>query len=159
MCVIILPMFKSAKNRKWIVYVATFPPRECGIATFTQDLTNSFNEMYEPREESKIIAMNPEETSRYIYDRKKVIYQISQSNEQSYIDAANYVNSLDQVSLVHLQHEFGIFGGPNGSHIVLFLRALKKPAVVTFHTILPAPDAQLSEVVGQLIIMYKKLLS
>lgn len=140
-------MKSNSNNKKWIVYVTTFPPRECGIATFTQDLTNSFDEMYNPREEAKIVAMNLDKTSLYPYDKKKVIFQISQPDEESYIKAAQYLNNLDQVTLVNIQHEFGIFGGSYGSHLLVFLRELKKPVVVTFHTVLPTPNKELHDIV------------
>ncbi len=141
-------MIKRSKAKKWIVYVSTFPPRECGIATFTEDLMNSFDEMYKPREEAKVIAMNLDRTSQYTYDQERVIYQIPQPSEQHYEDAAKYLNSLDQVVLVHIQHEFGIFGGTYGRHLILFLRELKKPAVITFHTVLPSPNPELKETVA-----------
>lgn len=135
------------KMKKWVVYVSTFPPRECGIATFTQDLMNAFNEMYNPREEAKVIAMNVDDTTLYSYDTRMVIYQISQPEEEKYAAAAKYLNSLTHVSLVHVQHEFGIFGGDFGKHIILFLRELSKPAVVTFHTVIPSPEIKIKETV------------
>lgn len=140
-------MKSNSNKKKWIVYVSTFPPRECGIATFTEDLTNSFNEMYNPREEAKIVAINLDKTSQYVYNKKKVIFQILQPDENSYIKAAQYLNSLPEVVLVNIQHEFGIFGGTYGSHLLVFLRELKKPVVVTFHTVLPEPNKELQDVV------------
>lgn len=128
--------------------MSTFPPRECGIATFTEDLMDYFDEMYKPHEEAKVIAMNLDRTSRYAYDQSRVIYQIPQPSESRYEDAAKYLNSLDQVALVHVQHEFGIFGGLYGGHLILFLRELKKPAIVTFHTVLPSPNPELKDMVG-----------
>lgn len=140
-------MKSNPNDKKWIVYVSTFPPRECGIATFTQDLMNSFDEMYNPCEEAKIVAMNLDKTSLYSYDKKKVIFQISQPDEESYIKAAQYLNNLNQVVLVNVQHEFGIFGGSYGSHLLVFLRELKKPVVITFHTVLPTPNKELHDIV------------
>src|SRR3989344_722084 len=107
----------------------------------------SFNNMYNPREEAKVIAMNIDDTTQYVYDTKKVIYQISQPDQNRYTAAAKFLNSLEQVSLVHVQHEFGIFGGTLGQHIILFLRELSKPAVVTFHTVIPSPDPKMKETV------------
>ena len=134
-------------NKKWLVYVSTFPPRECGIATFTQDLLNSFNEMCNPQVEAKIVAMNLDKTSQYSYDKKKVIFQILQSEEKSYMQAAQYLNNLEQVALVNIQHEFGIFGGNYGSYLTLFLRELEKPVIITFHTVLPTPNKELYDAV------------
>jgi glycosyltransferase involved in cell wall biosynthesis len=146
--VIMHRMSKQANLKKWIVYVSTFPPRECGIATFTEDLMNSFDEMYKPREEAKVVAMNLDQTSRYAYDKSRVIYQIPQPSDHHYEEAAKYLNSLAQVVLVHVQHEFGIFGGAYGGKLINFLRELKKPAVITFHTVLPTPNPELKDMVS-----------
>ncbi len=140
-------MKKTTADKQWVVYVSTFPPRECGIATFTQDLMDSFDELYNPREEAKIVAMNLDTTSQYSYDKKKVIFEIPQPDEESYLKAAAYLNSLDQVTLVNVQHEFGIFGGSYGNYLIHFLRELKKPVVMTFHTVLPGPNKELRDTV------------
>ena len=157
-CGIVRRMSKQNKTKKWIVYVSTFPPRECGIATFTEDLMNSFDEMYKPREEAKVVAMNLDQTSRYSYDKKRVIYQIPQPSEWHYVDAARYLNSLEQVILVNIQHEFGIFGGSYGAHLILFLRELKKPVVITFHTVLPSPNPVLKDMVGAISNHVQKII-
>lgn len=135
------------KDKKWVVYLSTFPPRECGIATFTEDLMDAFDKMYNPREEAKVIAMNFDELSQYNYDEKRVIFEIPQPDSQSYLKAAEYLNKQPQVTLVNVQHEFGIFGGPYGSNLLLFLKKLTKPSVITFHTVLPGPNPELRETV------------
>ncbi len=135
------------KNKKLVVYVSTFPPRECGIATFTEDLVNAFDEAYNPREEAKVVAINLDTVSQYTYDKKKVIFQITQTEKESYRQAAKYINNLPEVSLVNIQHEFGIFGGPYGNHLLLFLSELDKPVAVTFHTVLPSPNKELYDTV------------
>jgi glycosyltransferase involved in cell wall biosynthesis len=151
-------MTKQVKTKKWIVYVSTFPPRECGIATFTEDLINSFDKMYKPREEAKVVAMNLDKTSHYNYDQERVIYQIPQPSEWHYVDAARYLNSLEQVILVNIQHEFGIFGGSYGGHLILFLRELKKPAMITFHTVLPSPNPVLKDMVSAISNHVQKII-
>jgi glycosyltransferase involved in cell wall biosynthesis len=147
-------MSPQQQNRHWIVYVSTFPPRQCGIATFTTDLTNAINKMFEPSIKSKIIAMKRTEVSHYSYP-DKVIAQISQPSEKDYVVVADKLNRLEKVKLVNIQHEFGIFGGENGSHILLFLEKIQKPVVVTLHTVLPAPDKGMRNVV-QAIVKYSK---
>ena len=147
-------MSPQQQNRYWIVCVSTFPPRQCGIATFTTDLTNAVDKMFEPSIRSKIIAMNRTEVSHYSYP-DKVISQICQPREKDYVDAADKLNRLEKVRLVNIQHEFGIFGGENGSHILLFLEKLQKPLVATLHTVLPTPDEGMRNVV-QAIMEYSK---
>ncbi|MFA5411270.1 MAG: glycosyltransferase [Candidatus Omnitrophota bacterium] len=129
-----------------VVYVSTFPPRECGIATFTADLTAAMDNLLEPAIESRVAAVNIDDISRYHYS-KKVIFQINQYSEKEYIKTAKDINARDKVKLVNIQHEFGIFAGKYGSYIVSFLEALKKPSVVTFHSVLAAPEDKLKAIV------------
>jgi len=144
----------AGQNKSWIVCLTTFPPRQCGIATFTEDLTNAIDQMFGPSVKSKIVAMNLTEVSHFPYP-DKVILQISQPREEDYINAANKLNQLKEVKLVNIQHEFGIFGGEYGSHLLLFLKKLQKPVVITFHTVLPAPDERMRNTV-QAIMKYSK---
>lgn len=123
-------------NKVWVVYLSTFPPRECGIATFTSDLVNAFDELFFPQEEAKIIALNLNELSRLDYP-KSVIMQISQTNKDDYKKAARKINETSSAKIICIQHEFGIFGGKNGSYLLNFLREIKKPVVITMHTVLP----------------------
>ncbi len=113
-------MSTDQKNKSWIVCIATFPPRQCGIATFTADLTNAIDQMFEPSVKSKIVAMNLTEVSHLPYP-DKVIFQISQPCKEDYVNVANRLNQLKEVKLVNIQHEFGIFGGEYGTHLLLFL--------------------------------------
>ncbi len=129
-----------------IAYVSSFPPRECGIATFTADLTGALDNLLETVIESRIAAMNTDAVSRYHYPRQ-VIFQLDPQSEQDFIDTAEKINQTPEIKLVNIQHEFGLFGGPYGSFILSFLDALKKPSVVTFHSTLPSPNPDLHKVV------------
>ena len=144
----------AGQNKSWIVSLATFPPRQCGIATFTADLTNAIDQMFGPSVKSKIAAMNLTELSHFPYP-DKVILQISQPREEDYVNAANKLNQLKEVKLVSIQHEFGIFGGKYGSHLLLFMKKLQKPIVTTFHAVLPTPDEKMRNIV-QSIMKYSK---
>jgi glycosyltransferase involved in cell wall biosynthesis len=130
----------------WILYMATFPPRECGIATFTQDLTKAMDNKFAPGIKSKILAINNTDTNIYNYP-EDVIYQISDTDISEYIDVAKRINKSNAIKLVSIQHEFGIFGGEYGSYLIAFLEILEKPAVITFHSVLPNPDEKLKRVV------------
>mgnify|MGYP003394115245 CR=1 FL=1 len=147
-------MSANQQNKSWIVCLTTFPPRQCGIATFTEDLTNAIDQMFGPSVKSKIVAMNLTEVSHFPYP-DKVILQISQPCEKDYVNAANKLNQIDEVKLVNIQHEFGIFGGKNGAHLLLFLEKLQKPVVTTLHTVLPSPDERMRNIV-QTIMKYSK---
>ncbi|MFH0942867.1 MAG: glycosyltransferase [Candidatus Beckwithbacteria bacterium] len=142
-------MSADKKSKSWIVFLSTFPPRQCGIATFTTDLSDAIDQMFGPLVKSKVVAMNPAKINQLPY-HDKVIFQISQSCKEDYIKAAYKLNRLEKVKLVNVQHEFGIFGGEYGNYLLLFLKKLKKPAVVTFHTVLPTPNEKLKKVVKSL---------
>jgi len=145
-----LPSFQEPKkNTSWIVYIGTFPPRACGIGTFTQDLTNAFDELYVPREESRVVAMNVGDRSGYDY-RKKVIAEINEQKLEDYLKAAHFLNDLREVRLVNIQHEYGIFGGEYGSHIIHFMKAVERPIVLTMHSVLPNPNPELHTVTQDL---------
>ena len=97
------------KNEGRILYISTFPPRECGIATFTRDLTKEMDKKFNPTLKSKILAINENGSSFYNYDRS-VIYQINESDIEDYIETAKKINNDDKIKLVSIQHTFGIFG-------------------------------------------------
>ena len=129
-----------------IVYIATFPPRKCGIATFTQDLTRAMDGLLETMVKSMVVAMNAEKVVSDIYGRE-VIFQIDQNNPDEYVRVAEALNQNDAVKLVNIQHEFGIFGGDWGLNIIYFLSTLTKPKVINFHTVIPQPSRDLRHAV------------
>ncbi|MFH1365754.1 MAG: glycosyltransferase [archaeon] len=127
-------VFKDSK----IYFLGNFPPKECGIATFTQDLITSLNKRFNPKVKSRVIALN-EESSLYNYD-SRVVMQMNKDYLEEYINTAKKINRSEKIKLVCIQHEFGIFGGECGSYIIPFLETVKKPVVVTFHSVLPNPN-------------------
>ncbi len=145
----------------WIVFMTTFPPRECGLATFSSDLIDSFDKIFAPQEETKVIAMEVdpdgqvaegEETKSVKKQKKnpKVIFNVSENKKEDYVAAAKYINNLKKVKLVSIQHEFGIFGNNDGENILIFLEEVKKPVAVTFHTVLPNPPEHILEIVKKI---------
>ncbi|MFA4936983.1 MAG: glycosyltransferase family 4 protein [Patescibacteria group bacterium] len=150
---------KRSHEKMWIVFLATYPPRECGIATFTSDLLKSFDQLFAPHEEAKVIAMNIDVLQTYNYSHK-VIAQISENQPADYLEAARKLNTMPRVKLVSIQHEFGIFGEDYGKNILVFLKEIKKPVTITFHTVLSTPPQDLkalvvkiAEHVDRLIVM------
>jgi glycosyltransferase involved in cell wall biosynthesis len=140
-----------------VAYLSTFPPRACGIATFTQDLTNAMDNLFSPAINSYIIAMNASSTDAYRYP-KKVIATIHQNKPDTYALAAQEINENDAIKILDIQHEFGIFGGDYGNYLIPFLDAIKKPIVLTFHTVLPNPDAALLSTVTEIAKRATKLI-
>ncbi len=136
----------SDKNPSVILSVGTYPPRECGIATFTRDITSAIQSKLTSRATTKVLAINRNGINIYNYPRE-VIYQLNDSNIQDYVDTAKKINKNTSINLISIQHEFGIFGGEYGNYIIPFLEILKKPVVVTFHSVLPDPDKERKKVV------------
>jgi len=126
--------------------VSTFPPRECGIATFTRDLTRAIH-LYNPRARPLIVAIN-DAAEIYAYGLQ-VRWQIAEDDPESYRRVARALNG-SPVDVVNVQHEFGIFGGERGRHVLVLLDALRKPVVTTLHTVLPDPDPVTREIVRAL---------
>ena len=116
-------------NNLKICFVSSYIPRQCGIATYTNNLMSAVKSANKEVEFS-IVAMNDEE-----YKYSNVVKQtINQNNNQDYIKAAEFINK-SKIDVVSLQHEFGIYGGFNGNKLLYLLRHLKKPVVMTMHTV------------------------
>lgn len=128
-----------------ILYVSSFPPRECGIATFTQRLTNAIDKEIGPEIKTKILAINSNGSSIYNYPRK-VIMQINETEMEDYVNRALEINKSRNIKLVNIQHEYGLYGGEQGEYLIPFLELLKKPIIITMHTVLKHPDEKMKKV-------------
>ncbi len=128
---------ESGRNVR-VIYVSSYIPRECGIATFTKDLTSSIN-VLNPLHLSEIVAVDaPDAKHEYPWEVK---YRFDQDNRQHYINAAKYINR-SSTEIVMLEHEFGLYGQNSGENIIYFLNAIKKPVVTAFHTVLSQPSEE-----------------
>jgi len=119
-----------------MLFMGSFPPRECGIATFTKDVVDSFDATFGAA--SNVIAIDEPGAEDRTY-RAGVIARIAQADRGSYQHAAAIANA-HPAALVNVQHEYGLFGGTDGSWFLDFLDALKKPVAVSLHTVLPEPS-------------------
>jgi glycosyltransferase involved in cell wall biosynthesis len=119
-----------------IAFLGTYPPRRCGIATFTRDLAAGMKGA-NPRLRPLVVAVT-DAGGPYEYP-EEVEYQIRQGTKGDYARAAELVNYKD-VRWVSVQHEYGIFGGDDGAYVLDFLGALHVPAAVTLHTVLENPS-------------------
>jgi len=120
-----------------IAFIGNYLPRECGIATFTTDLCTSIETEFGVGSLFAIPVNDPESSYQY---PKQVRLELEQEDLASYVRAADFLN-FNGNDLVCLQHEYGIYGGSAGSHILALLRKLKMPLVTTLHTVLREPDA------------------
>lgn len=145
---------RESMNKIEPAYVATYPPSECGIATFTKDVLTSVSK-YTPFSKPTVVAIKREhEIEPY---ERVVRYQILKETKQSYLDAAKYLNE-SSVDIVSLQHEYGIFGGPDGEYVLDFLEALEKPTVATMHTVLQNPSPNQKRIVQEMARMCDALI-
>src|SRR3989344_4077639 len=97
------------REKSYIVFLSTFPPRECGIGTFTADLAEAIDEMLAPQVETRVVAMNSDEITHFRYP-SKVLFLIQQAKSEDYTYIAERLNEMPHVRVVSIQHEFGIFG-------------------------------------------------
>jgi glycosyltransferase involved in cell wall biosynthesis len=139
-----------------VAVIGNHLPRQCGIATFTTDLCDAIAAEYGAAGVSVVAVNDPQ--SRYRYPAR-VRFEITESDLSSYKAAADFLNSSN-VDLVCLQHEYGIFGGKAGSHVLRLLHRLEMPVVTTLHTVLREPDLdqlvvmqEIAERSGRLIVM------
>ena len=135
---------KSSGKPLKILFMSTFPPTTCGIATYTMDTMQSLQRKFGRSfccEELEIVK-----------DQKPGFpYHFNPTEKQEYIRIAEEINKDSEVKLIHIQHEFGLFGGSYGSYLLEFLEKTKKPIVTTFHTVLPKPNPELKAVVQKLV--------
>lgn len=137
-----------------IVFVGTYPPRECGIATFTQDLLTGSQRILEDRAICKVCAMNLSPLDTYEYP-PEVEWQIDQNSKREHEAFARKLNNNALVAGVMLQHEYGIYGGKFGENILHFMRTCTKPIIVTLHTVLPNPNPKMHAVTKEIIEIAK----
>lgn len=130
-------------------------PRKCGIATFTTDLCRAVADLG-PRFECLVVPVN-DVPEGYEYP-PEVRFEIQEQDLASYEQAADFLN-LTNPHVVCVQHEFGIFGGPAGSHLLALLRRLRPPIVTTLHTILSEPNAEQRRVMQELIRLSTRLVA
>ena len=139
-----------------IAVIGNYLPRQCGIATFTTDLCAAISAEYGT---ARLLALPVNDTEQGYDYPARVRWSLAQDDVTSYQEAAEFLN-FNNIDMVCLQHEYGIFGGPAGSHILHLLRGLKMPVVTTLHTVLREPDPnqlmvmeEIAELSDRLIVM------
>jgi glycosyltransferase involved in cell wall biosynthesis len=139
-----------------IAVIGNYLPRQCGIATFTTDLCAAISAEYGT---ARLLALPVNDTEQGYDYPARVRWSLAQDDVSSYREAAEFLN-FNNIDMVCLQHEYGIFGGPAGGHILALLRGLKMPVVTTLHTVLrePNPDQlvvmeEIAELSDRLIVM------
>jgi len=135
--------------------IGSYLPRQCGIATFTSDLARALAD--EATDASVLVVAMNDIPGGYRYP-PEVHFEIGQNQLADYRLAADYLN-MNRVDVVCVQHEYGIFGGPDGDHIMKLLGALRMPVVTTLHTILKNPSSQQRRVLNELAAVSDRLVT
>lgn len=141
-----------------LAFIGTYPPRECGIGTFTQNLYKSMvtnSDSTNHSVEGFIIAMNDHDQT-YNYP-EEVTFTMRQEHQRDYLEAVNFVNHSG-ADVCILEHEFGIFGGQNGIYILPLLYRLQMPLIVTLHTIVKSPSYNEKAVLQEICKMAHKII-
>jgi glycosyltransferase involved in cell wall biosynthesis len=151
-------MLPAAKIGK-IAFIGSYQPRKCGIATFTYDLSHAISDRYRDTECIVVPVTDPEQQYNY---PPEVRFEMHEQDLDSYRRAADFLN-LSNADIVSVQHEFGIYGGAAGSHVVALVRDLDIPVVTTLHTVLdtPHPDErralrELAALSARLVVMSQR---
>lgn len=139
-------LIRAREFRMRGIFISTYIPRRCGIATYTKDLTNAIN-VLNPEYLSEIMAMDDErEPVDYPWEVK---LRVHKENLDDYIAAADYINKSSS-DFVSLQHEYGIFGADSGKYILELVRRVNKPIITTFHTTLVDPTGEQKRILQKL---------
>jgi glycosyltransferase involved in cell wall biosynthesis len=136
-----------------VAFLGDYLPRKCGIATFTTDLRCAVAQQF-PALQCLVVPVN-DRTTGYDYPAE-VRFEIAEQDLTSYLRAADFLN-ITNVDVVCVEHEFGIFGGPAGSHVLALLRELRMPIVTTLHTVLREPNVEQRRVMRDLIRLSTRL--
>jgi len=123
---------------KRVVFISSFLPRKCGIATFSSDLIKHIRLAAGKDFEPLVVAMQSDDEYQY---SEPVKFEIRQNVKKDYLSAADYIN-FSHVDVVSVQHEFGLFGGEGGSDLNLLLGRLNAPVITTLHTVLAEPSPE-----------------
>lgn len=132
---------------KRIAFIGNYQPRQCGIATFTTDLCESIADEFKG---TACIALPVNDTETGYEYPSRVRFELTEKDIESYRRAADFLN-INNVDIVSLQHEYGIYGGKAGSYILTLLRELRMPVVTTLHTILCEPNPDQRRVLEEVI--------
>lgn len=133
---------ENMTERAEILFITSYPPRECGIATYSQDLIGALNNKFSKSLSIKVCALETGDTS-YLYPAE-VKYTLNTSTISSYEKLAGDINKDEAVKAVLIQHEFGFYHEQEQAFLQ-FIYTLSKPVAIVFHTVLPRPDEQLKE--------------
>lgn len=140
--------FFQNRNRKSlpeVLFITSYPPSECGIATYTQDLMNVIKAKFDKSFSLKVCALEGKEVD--LNYPNEVKYVLNTNKLEQYDLLAQSINADANLDIIFIQHEFGLYGGNYGDYILQLLAEINKTVITTFHTVLPNPNPELLSVV------------
>ena len=137
---------KTISNKSKIVFLSTFPPTQCGIATYTQDTIKGITDVFGKSISCEICELVTEPKAN-----PTQAFTLNTKDKADYTRVAEEINQDKNVKLVHIQHEFGLFSGNYGDHLLDFLNVIKKPVTYTFHSVIQNPNHELKTFVKLLL--------
>lgn len=143
------------KSMKMLI-VSSYPPRECGIATFSQDIIQSIKKVFGDSLPIEVCALS-NEGQRQEYG-PEVTYQLKSKVLENYRELGEQINQRRDIGLVCIQHEFGLYGGENGDYLLNFLLTLNKPIITVFHTVLPECSEKQQKLVRSIADLSMKII-
>jgi glycosyltransferase involved in cell wall biosynthesis len=146
---------KLNQNRK-ILLMSSFPPRQCGLATFSKDVVDSIKMVFGDSLPVEVCALQKQDQQFKYGD--EVHYTLNVSLVDDYRLLAEKINARDDIGLLCVEHEFGLFGGEYGNYLLSFLLAVNKRIAVVFHTVLPDPNDTLKKIVKAIIDLSNKII-
>ncbi|MDR0866298.1 MAG: glycosyltransferase [Candidatus Symbiothrix sp.] len=132
---------------KGILFVTTYPPRECGIATFSGDLIQAIQTKFGSSFSINVCALESQ-TEKFVYP-DTVKYTLNTSDASDYQRIAGEINADDEISLVLIEHEFGLFA-EHENEFLQFVKTIAQPVIIVFHTVLPHPESSLKSYLRKL---------
>ena len=144
---------ESPSQLRKVAFLGDYLPRQCGIATFTSDLRNAVSSLY-PRLECPVVVVNDRDEG-YDYPQE-VRFEISEQEVGAYQRAADFLN-LSNIDVLSVQHEFGIYGGASGGHVLGLLRSVRMPVVTTLHTVLEKPSREQRRIFDEILSLSSRL--
>jgi glycosyltransferase involved in cell wall biosynthesis len=139
-----------------ILFISTFPPAKCGIASFTQDLLNAIH--LETKASTAIVVCALDKKANTALYNYPVTMVMDGHQLDSCIETANLINRDSTIELVCIEHEFGLYGGELGEYLLGFLALLEKPFIIRFHTVLPAPVVKRLKIVRTIALLADKII-
>lgn len=142
----------SGAKKLNVAFLTTYPPRECGIATFTQDIVNELKKSSLLK--TGVIAI----TDQPLHYGDDVRLELKQHDRTSYAETAKKINRSD-IDVLVVEHEYGIFGGECGEYLLDLIDLVQKPIVTTLHTVLPQPSDKQREILSKLCAKSEKVVT